>query len=169
MQRLGRLFKTIRADIKLDIDSVRSELAASITSLQASLTSHYTRVKDLEKAVDFTGDCDNELHATVGQLQGEVRDPQAKCEDLEGRSRRKNLRLTGVEEGAESGQPTHFVSHLLKELLNLDEAPLLNRAHRSLRAKSKPGEPPRVFILRVHYTLTRDEILRKSSRGSLVY
>lgn len=100
MQKLViRLFKTIRADIKLDIDSVRSELAASITSLQASLTSHYTRVKDLEKAVDFTGDCDNELHATVGQLQGEVRDPQAKCEDLEGRSRRKNLRLTGVEEG----------------------------------------------------------------------
>lgn len=104
----------------------------------------------------------------MGQLQVEVRDPQAKCEGLEGRSRRKHLRLTGVEEGAESGQPTHFVSHLLKELLDLDEAPLLNRAHRSLRAKSKPGEPPRVFILRVHYTHTRDEIYA-SPAGALWY
>ena len=154
---------------KLDIASVRNDLSVVVTSLQASLASHDNRLKELEKAANYTGDCTTELCATVSQLQGDVREIQAKCEDLEGRSRRNNLRLTGVEEGLEKGQPTQFVSQLLKDILNLSEAPLLDRAHRSLRAKPKPGDPPRVFIMRVHYTHTRDEILCKPARAPLMY
>ncbi|KAI3359339.1 hypothetical protein L3Q82_002848 [Scortum barcoo] len=166
--KIGAAIQSLRDDIKLDIDSARGELSAAVTSLQTSLASHNTRLKELEKAADYTGDCITELRATVSQLQGDVRELQAKCEDLEGRSRRNNLRLTGVGEGLENGQPTQFVSQLLKHL-HLSEAPLLDRAHRSLRAKPKPGDPPRVFITRVHYTHMRDEILRKSSRAPLIY
>ena len=167
--KIGAAIQTLRDDIKLDMDSVRGELSAPVTSLRASLGSHDTRLNELEKAADYTGDCTTELRAIVSQLQGGMRELQAKCEDLKGRSRRNNLRLIGVEEGLENGQATQFVSQLLKGVLNLSEAPLLYRAHRSLRAKSKPGEPPRVFIMHVHYTLTRDEKLRKSSQGPLMY
>ena len=167
--KIGAAIQTLREDIKLDIASVRNELSVAVTSLQASLASHDNRLKELEKAASYTGDCTTEPCATVSQLQGDVRELQAKCEDLEGHSRRNNLRLTGVEEGFEKGQPTQFVSQLLKDILNLSEAPLLDRAHRSLRAKPKPGDPPRVFIMRVHYTHTRDEILCKPARAPLMY
>lgn len=114
---------------------MRGKLSVAVTTLRASLASHGTKLKELEKVADYTGDCTTELRATVSQLQGDVRELQAKCEDLEGCSRWNNLQLTGVEEGLENGQPTQFVSQLLKYVLNLSEAPLLDRAHRSLRAK----------------------------------
>lgn len=168
-EKIGADIRNLRENLKVDIDSVRSELTTSIASLQATLTSHDSRIKDLETAADFNGDCVTQLNSTVMQLQKELKELHTKCEDLEGRSRRNNLRLVGIEEGAEQGQPTKFVSALLKDVLELDGAPLLDRAHRSLRAKPKPGEPPRVFIMRVHYTHVRDEILRKSSQKPLFY
>lgn len=140
--KIGAAIQDLRADIKLDIDSVRNELSSAVTNLQVSLASHDTRLKELEKAAEFTGDCTTELRATVSQLTGDVKELQAKCDNLEGRSRRNNLRLTGVEEGLENGQPTQFVSQLLKDVLNLNETPLLDRAHRSLRANRNLGNPP---------------------------
>lgn len=100
--KIGAAIQTLREDIKLDIASVRSELSVAVTSLQASLASHDNRLKELEKAADYTGDCTTELGVTVTQLQGDVRELQAKCEDLEGRSRRNNLRLTEL--GPAAGQ-----------------------------------------------------------------
>lgn len=167
--KIGGDIRDLRENLKVDIDSVRSELTASVANVQASLTSQDARIKDLERAADFSGDCVTQLNSTVMQLQKTVKELQTKCEDLEGRSRRNNLRLIGIEEGVEQGQPIKFVSDLLQDILELDGAPLLDRAHRSLRAKPKPGEPPRVFIMRVHYTHVRDEILRKSSLKPLMY
>ena len=169
MSKIWVAIQTLQDDVKLDIGSVSVELSAAVTSWRTLLASHDTQAKELEKAAYYTGDCATELHATVSQLQGGVRELQAKCEDLEGCSRQKKLRLAGDEEGLENGQPTQFVSQLLKDVLNLSKAPLLERAHRSLQAKPKPGEPPCVLIMSVHYTHTRDEILRKSSQDPLMY
>ncbi|KAI4901974.1 hypothetical protein NFI96_006075 [Prochilodus magdalenae] len=85
----------------------------------------------------------------------EVKNLTTKCEDLEGRQRRNNIRLFGVPEGIEGPRPTEFVSELLQELLRLEQKPILDRAHRSLRAKPKSSEPPWPFIIRVHLYQTR--------------
>lgn len=67
---------------------------------------------------------------------------QAKCEDLESRSRRNNLRLLGVEEGAEGPRPTNFIAVFLQDLLQLDEKPSLDEAHRINCVKPQDGKPP---------------------------
>ncbi|KAJ8364951.1 hypothetical protein SKAU_G00137820 [Synaphobranchus kaupii] len=86
--------------------------------------------------------------------------------DLEGRSRRNNLRLVGIPEDTEGPRPTEFISRLLKKLVNLDEEPLLDRAHRTLRTKPKEGETPQPFVIRVHFFHVRNEILRGASTTS---
>lgn len=48
----------------------------------------------------------------------------------------------------------------MKEILRLDEKPLLDHAHRTLRDKPREGDAPRPFIIRVHYFHIRNEILR---------
>ena len=156
-------------DLHTEIKSVRHELVTSIAGLQTALTTHEGRLGELERSATFTGDRVTELQTTVDRLREEVLVLQTRAEDAESRSRRQNLRLVGVREGLEKGKPTEFVSGLLKDLFQLPEAPLLDRAHRSLRPKPAPGDPPRMFIMKVHYTKVRDDMLRKAAEGPLSY
>lgn len=72
-----------------------------------------------------------------------------KCENLEARSRRTNIRIMRVPgTHACSASP---VAALLKEALGLKGAPLLDRAHRSLLQAPKQGAPPRIIIAQLHY------------------
>lgn len=106
--------RDLRADIKLHMDSVRSELAASITSLQALLTSHETwklRISLASVSPSFAP-----LWANF-KLRWGAYEPNMKTFRV----------ATGVIIcdwlGLRSRQPTHFVSQFLKDLLNVEEAP----------------------------------------------
>ncbi|KAJ8358127.1 hypothetical protein AAFF_G00031440 [Aldrovandia affinis] len=52
------------------------------------------------------------------------------------------------------------------ELLGLDEKPLLDRAHRTLRSRPREGEPPRPFVIRVHFFHVRNDMLKRSGDAS---
>lgn len=72
-----------------------------------------------------------------------------KCMDLEGRSRRQNVLIARLKEGTEQGKEMNtFVSELLKEVLSMDENPLVDRAHRVLRRRPNDTDPPRSIIVR---------------------
>lgn len=65
---------------------------------------------------------------------GQVDSLSEKCLNLEGRSNRQNLRVAGFKEGEENGKkPREFVAQLLKEALNFEDAPVIDRAHRALQ------------------------------------
>lgn len=73
-----------------------------------------------------------------------------------------NIQIAGVKEGKENGQRvSDFVACLLKTTLDLDDTPLLDRAHCALRTRPGDDGPPRHLITRVHYSHTLDENLRK--------
>ncbi len=82
--------------------------------------------------------------------------------DLEGCSKRQNLRITGLKEGAEHGQTTReFAAGLLKEVLELEEKPVIDQAHRALRKRPGDNEPPRHLILKIHHGHVFDDIFCK--------
>lgn len=64
-------------------------------------------------------------------------------EDLEGRSCRNNLWIIGLIVDIEGIRPTDFIANVVKEALQLDQQPLLDRVHRSLQPRPQPGERPR--------------------------
>ena len=108
-----------------------------------------------------------DLEATVKQLHSKVEQLSEKCLDLEGRSKRQNLRIAGVKEGEEKGQKARdFVAQLLMEVLQLDEKPLIDRAHRALRQRPGDNEPPRHLILRMHYCHALESILHEIPNAS---
>ncbi|KAI4806601.1 hypothetical protein KUCAC02_017419 [Chaenocephalus aceratus] len=91
----------------------------------------------------------------------------AKTADLEARSRRKNIRITGLPESIEGPRPTAFFSDLLTQLLGdqiLPTSPELVRAHRSLAVKPKPGERPRPVIIRFHNFQTKERVIREARK-----
>lgn len=77
---------------------------------------------------------------------------ETKLTDLEGRSRRDNVRLFGVKEGAEDGMASviSFAEDLLMKGLELPPTTTLNieRAHRALAPKPPTEAPPRSIVVK---------------------
>ncbi|KAJ3594468.1 hypothetical protein NHX12_003775 [Muraenolepis orangiensis] len=151
------------------VDSLRAEIALvregaqeSLNNLQATSTAHEARLVEVEKCAAFCDNTATELLTKFDKLKCEVTDLQNKCDDLEGQQRRNNIRVLGVPEGVEGPHPTEYMADLLGDLLQLVDKPVLDRAHRSSRAKPRAGEPPRPFVIRVHHFQTKELILRKS-------
>lgn len=70
------------------------------------------------------------LETSLATLSKENKMLKSKLNDLEGRSRRNNIRIVGIPEGAEKGRPTEFVAELIKELFEDFSNPLIiDRAH----------------------------------------
>lgn len=63
-----------------------------------------------------------------------------------------------------------FMAQLLADVLQLDERPVIDWAHRVLRVRPGDNEPPRHLILRVHYCHVFEDILHKITKsGTLTY
>ncbi|KAL6477455.1 hypothetical protein MHYP_G00132900 [Metynnis hypsauchen] len=95
-----------------------------------------------------------------------------KLDDLEGRSRRNNIKIVGVPEGEEKGKPTEFVANLLPKLLgaaHFTEPLIVDRAHRVLQPKPPEGAKPRSIIARVHFYTEKERILRLRGGRNLDY
>ncbi|KAL7835809.1 hypothetical protein SRHO_G00281560 [Serrasalmus rhombeus] len=69
-----------------------------------------------------------ELRTTVAGLKTEMAELKEKCEDLEGRMRRCNIRIVGIAE--ESGSCSTTVSNLMKEVLHLEKDIRIDCLHR---------------------------------------
>lgn len=114
------------------------------------MDTHDNTIRELESAASDHSDRLGDLESLARTLATQVSQLKTKCKDLKGCSRRNNIRLVGVPEDVEGPNPTEFVSGLLQTILNLDQKPVLDRAHHGFRQKSK-GDPPRPLIIRLHY------------------
>lgn len=88
----------------------------------------------------------------------------AKLTDLEGRSRRENIRIYGVKEGSEDDAPSMvaFVERLLRHKLELPDSVevRVERAHRALVPKPSPNVAPRSIVAKMANYRTKEEILK---------
>ncbi|XP_026092897.1 uncharacterized protein LOC113065665 [Carassius auratus] len=155
--------QTVYTVLRGELATTKEELQTSITTLEKTATSHANTIGEIEKSASHHSDDVTALQRQVTRLSSEVEKLTEKCEDLEGRSRRHNIRVIGVPEGTEGPRPRDFIAGLLQEVLSLDEKPLIDRAHRTLRRRPEPHEPPRPFVLRLHYFHTLEDILRKAA------
>ncbi|CAI5655064.1 unnamed protein product [Oreochromis niloticus] len=138
-------------------------LEASLATAQASLTNICGRLQEVENA---SSDHDHRLslvEKTCLKLQADNEALRLKVLDLEGRSRRQNIKIVGLPEKIENGRMVEFLSKFLPKLLGADnfDKPLdIDRAHR-LGGRT-PGERdrPRVTIARIHHVQVREKILQ---------
>lgn len=160
---------SLSSDLRPEITTVRSDVKGWLEPLQQMVEANTSTIKELERSSSDHSDRFTELGNLITSLSEHVTHLDSKCEDLEGRSRRNNIRLVGLAEGCEGSRPTEYVAQLLQEILHLQDKPLLDRAHRTLREKPKKGEPPRPFVIRVHFFHVRTEILQRAADLSPLY
>lgn len=127
MQQGGAEISEVKYTLRGEIATLRTENDTALSALNTQMGAQNQALKELADAANATSDMIQELEDKVKKLSGQVEALTEKCLDLEGRSKRQNLRVAGVKEGSENGQkPREFVAQLLKEVLNLADAPVID-------------------------------------------
>ncbi|KAK3570178.1 hypothetical protein QTP86_015745, partial [Hemibagrus guttatus] len=155
----------LAVSIRGELTAFQQEASSAISAVKITVDEHASKLAGLEANASTSSDTVAKLEQEMGRLKQVVEQLSDKCMDLEGRSRRQNIRILHIKEGAKSGmKPRDFIAQLLMETLSLDNLPLVDRAHRALRNRPGDDEPPRAFIIRLHYTHEMEEILRKAAK-----
>lgn len=154
--------------LKSELQAVRSEITNSTYAIRSEMDRMRGDIKDMEGVLSTWSDEVTSLQTAITSLRSQVGKLTEKNEDLEGRMRRGNVRIVGVDEQPDSSSPT-AVSKLLKEVLQMDRDIKIDRSHRSL-GQWKPGDRPRVIIAKLHYDGDAVEILRRArDKAPLTY
>ncbi|KAI4825560.1 hypothetical protein KUCAC02_021240 [Chaenocephalus aceratus] len=157
---LHEALKDNLSSIKAELQTVMADLSVSITNIKSDVSALKSTVGEMETSLSTCTDYISTLQAKVEHLSAELERVDNKCEDIEARSRRNNVRIVGVPE--ETTNTTAAISTLLKEAFKLEKEPLLDRAHHTLQPKPRPGERPRTIIARLHYHADCADILPRA-------
>ncbi|KAM9307164.1 uncharacterized protein KZ484_000527 [Pholidichthys leucotaenia] len=140
--------------------ALKAENDAAISTVKAQIDVQSQTLKELAEAASGSSDVLQELETKVKKVSGQMEVLSEKCLDLEGWSKQQNLRVGGFKEGKENGQPVRdFAARLLKEVLNLEETPMIDRA---LQRRPGDNEPLRHLTIRVHYCHTYEDIMKRA-------
>lgn len=148
----------------------QAELRNVVGKINTRLDSIESRTTDLESGVSAHSDIITGLESDVLKMKEDLATLKAKYEDLEARSRRSNLRVTGVKEGRENGKPpSEYIAAMLKQSLGLDKLPCLDRAHRTIRTRPTTDDaPPRAFVIKCHYFTEKEMLLKKATEAGVI-
>lgn len=158
---LGTALTNNLTQIKSELHGVKTELSASIAAIRSEVDALRVTVADMEGPLSSCADEVVSLRSNVDRLSAQVLALDNRCEDLESRSRRNNIRIIGLPE-ERNPVSADMISTLLKDAFGLEKEPVVDRAHRSLQARPKPGERPRPIIARLHYYTDCADILRRA-------
>lgn len=173
----GEISKIIRSELKSaltddfnalksELQGMRSEVANNMKAMRAEVDHIKTDIQDMKGGLSTWSDEVTSLQATVSSLKNQVATLKDRCEDMEGRMRRGNIRIAGIEEQPNSSSPK-AVAKIIREVLQLDRDIKVDRSHRALATRNQGDrERPRVIIAKLHYDGDAVEILRKARDGA---
>lgn len=152
---------------------LRNELSQKIETLDMIHTETADTPKEMERALCDVSDKITAVEKAHESLQKDYNKLHEKYIDLENRSRRQNLRVVGISEDTEEGNPSRFVAEFFTDALgkeNIESPIVIDRAHRTFAPKPRVGERPGALIVRLHYFTDREKILQLSrNKGHLFY
>ena len=143
------------ATLKQDIERRLTDNANELHTQKATMAEAQERIAELEEWKMDAGE-------VMMEMLEQTRKMQDKATELEGRSRRNNIRIFGIPEETEDKSTSKYVENLLITELQLTEGTELHiqRAHRSLAQKPSPNAPPRSIIVNFLKFETKEMILK---------
>ncbi|KAI4886678.1 hypothetical protein NFI96_001051, partial [Prochilodus magdalenae] len=154
---------------------VRDELYLKHEGLEI-LQSHAQELKNLEKRtceaetriteVEAGGD---RAHLRIQALEQQVRSMSEHPDELENRGRRKNIRIIGLPEGTEGGQPMIFFESWLPRFLEVETKGgriKIERTHHTQIQRPGPKPRPQPIIIRFHNYADKQRVLDALRRSA---
>ncbi|XP_055490156.1 uncharacterized protein LOC129696355 [Leucoraja erinacea] len=148
-------------EVNDNINLIESNFNSRLDPIIDTVNQQTAAITELESIAETSAETTKRPLSENKRLADLLNKITEKCIDVEGRQRRQNLRIVGVQEGKEGNKDLRdFAADILKKVFNLDQKPLLDRAHRALRRPSASA-PPRQLIVKVQYDLVLDDIMKK--------
>lgn len=132
MDALTAMLEEHRAALSTEFRGAVSTLETKLDSIHSKVEDQEQRIISLDSNVNAVRQRIDTLEASYAALANDNAKLKAKAMNLEGRSRRNNVRIIGLPESIEGPRPTEFFSELLVEVLGgqvLLSPPELDRAH----------------------------------------
>ncbi|KAK7898840.1 hypothetical protein WMY93_019693 [Mugilogobius chulae] len=167
LEDITSLLEGHKEALSTEFKSSFETFAAKLTNIEASIADHGDRITSLEDNANSIEQRLTDVEKQYSALQKDNDLLRAKVVDLEGRSRRSNIRIVGLPENTEGPRPTAFFSQLLCEVFGPDLLPTppeIDRAHRIPVAKPLQGGKPRPVILCLHRFQVKDQIVREARK-----
>ncbi|KAI4884966.1 hypothetical protein NFI96_003671 [Prochilodus magdalenae] len=171
-EELPPVWEKVSNKILKTINERFDKFELSFQTLQTTLQTVTEKMNVAEEQIQEHEVRISSLETALAETQRKNELLRLKLDDLEGRSRRNNIKIVGVPEGEEKGKPTEFVTGLLPKLLgatHFAEPLIVDRAHRVLQPKPPEGAKPRTIIARVHFYTEKERILRLRAGRNLDY
>ncbi|KAJ4930647.1 hypothetical protein JOQ06_024956 [Pogonophryne albipinna] len=152
--------------MKEEIANLREEIEQKFTENNGELQTQKTHMTKAQARIAELEEWQSEAKETMIEMLNQTHQMQEKMVDLEGRSRRNNVRIFGVPEETEGESVTKYDEQLLSTELELQEGNVINlniqRAHRALAQKPPPTATPRSIVVHFLQFETKEVILKKA-------
>nr|XP_021325840.1 uncharacterized protein LOC550357 isoform X2 [Danio rerio] len=171
LAEISALHEELRASLAADFKASFESLDSKLENINSTVAAHDQRISCLESGLAEVTQHLEHLETACAGLTKENEWLRSKMSDLEGRSRRQNIRIVGLPESIEGPRPTNFFSEMLAEVFGdqiLASPPELDRAHRIPAPKPAPGQRPRPVVLRFHRYQVKDLVVRESRKKGIL-
>lgn len=161
-ERLEGVLRQVKTELSGEI----GQLKDSVCRLRSQVDMH-TREMEVEKTrVGLVQKVINEDRARINTLEANVEDLTRRAVEMEDRSRRNNVRLVGLVEGAEGSDAVGFLKTNLPVWLPSLAGKLIevDRAHRIYSGRNQVPDRPRTLIFRLLRWQDRDAILSAAKK-----
>lgn len=145
---------SFKQDLNIKIDGVLTE----IRIVQTDIKDCSGRIMEAETRICTAEDEIRTLKESIENLESKTKNLTNKVDDLEGRSRRNNLRVLGIPEKIEGNDTCSFMEKWIADTLKI-APPVLERAHRITASQSSTRYPRTVIIKCLNYK-DRENILK---------
>lgn len=154
----------IGAETTQRLDGFRDEMNRKFEAVEVDMRDQRKDIGLVEERVGETEEWNTEAQDIVAVLLEQQTRLQEKLTDLEGRSRRNNIRIWGVKEGLEGDSVTKYIDGLIHEKLGLTDELQIQRAHRALAPKPSENKPARAIIVNFLRFDVKENILKTAWR-----
>lgn len=149
-----------------EIRDFRKDTKEQLNDIKSEITNANQKIAEAEMRIETVEDRVQNVEQVLSKVIKVIQQQENKLLDHEGRSRRENLRIYNVPEGAEGSSMIEFVEKLLRDLLEIPPTTELDieRAHRALAARpaaDREGKPRSIIVKFLRYKI-KEEILRKA-------
>lgn len=162
MGQLREFMDKLGEEMKRGLDGCREETNRKFETVDLEMRAQRKDIEILEERTVETEEWSTDVHDIIKNSLEQQRKLQEKLTDLEGRTRRNNVRIWGLKEGIEGDSVQEYVDKLIHTELGVAEDVKLEiqRAHRALAPKPQPNKPPRAIIVNFLRFEVKESILR---------
>ncbi|KAJ1097496.1 hypothetical protein NDU88_002614 [Pleurodeles waltl] len=165
----AELREELTGNFKATLDKFQADLNGKISSLQADVNSVGARTLDLEAQMQDLQQKVAPVDSDIASIKAQLHLTTLKCEDLDNRARRDNVRVHGLEEGSEGPDLEAFVVRLFSTLLGEEQSEVqVERVHRVGNRAAGEGRRPRDILVKLSSFKVKERIPLRVRRQDTV-